>query len=80
MVIEDAAQAYDSYYKNKPLGTLGTLSAFSFHETKNIIAGEGGLLVVNDSNFNRRAEVIWEKGTNRAEFFRGETISMAGWI
>lgn len=79
LVIEDAAQAIDSYYKNKPLGTLGTLSAFSFHETKNIIAGEGGLLVVNDSNFNRRAEVIWEKGTNRAEFFRGE-INKYGWV
>lgn len=79
LVIEDAAQAIDSYYKNKPLGTLGTLSAFSFHETKNVIAGEGGLLVVNDSNFNRRAEVIWEKGTNRAEFFRGE-INKYGWV
>lgn len=79
LVIEDTAQAIDSYYKNKPLGTLGTLSAFSFHETKNVIAGEGGLLVVNDSNFNRRAEVIWEKGTNRAEFFRGE-INKYGWV
>lgn len=79
LVIEDAAQAIDSYYKGKPLGTLGALSAFSFHETKNVTAGEGGLLVVNDRKFDRRAEIIWEKGTNRAEFFRGE-INKYGWV
>jgi dTDP-4-amino-4,6-dideoxygalactose transaminase len=78
IVIEDAAQAIDSYYKGKPLGTIGHLSTFSFHETKNIISGEGGLLGINDSSFVDRAEVIWEKGTNRASFFRGE-INKYGW-
>lgn len=73
IVIEDAAQAIDSYYNGRPLGTIGHLSAFSFHETKNISAGEGGLLGINDERFVQRAEIIWEKGTNRAEFFRGET-------
>lgn len=71
-VIEDAAQAIDSYYKGKPLGSFGHFATFSFHETKNIISGEGGLLVINDKKFFNRAEIIWEKGTNRAEFFRGE--------
>jgi dTDP-4-amino-4,6-dideoxygalactose transaminase len=78
LVVEDAAQAIDSYYKGKPLGTIGHLSAFSFHETKNIISGEGGMLGVNDESFIRRAEIIWEKGTNRAEFFRGE-VNKYGW-
>ncbi len=78
-VIEDAAQAVDSYYKGRPLGSFGQLAAFSFHETKNINAGEGGMLVINDSEFNKRAEIIWEKGTNRAEFFRGE-VNKYGWI
>ena len=78
IVVEDAAQAIDSYYKGRPLGTIGHLSAFSFHETKNIIAGEGGLLGINDERFIRRAEIIWEKGTNRAEFFRGE-VNKYGW-
>lgn len=77
-VVEDAAQAIDSYYKGKPLGTIGHLSAFSFHETKNIISGEGGMLGINDERFIRRAEIIWEKGTNRAEFFRGE-VNKYGW-
>ena len=77
-VVEDAAQAIDSYYKGCPLGSIGHFGAFSFHETKNIIAGEGGLLVINDERFVRRAEVIWEKGTNRAEFFRGE-VNKYGW-
>lgn len=72
-VIEDAAQAIDSFYKGKSLGTIGHLAAFSFHETKNIISGEGGMLVVNDERFDKRAEIIWEKGTNRSAFFRGET-------
>lgn len=79
LVIEDAAQAIDSYYKGRPLGTLGHMAAFSFHETKNIQCGEGGMLVVNDPRFLKRAEVLWEKGTNRAEFFRGE-INKYGWV
>ena len=84
LVVEDAAQAIDSYYKQdgqiRPLGSIGHLAAFSFHETKNITAGgEGGLLVVNDERFVRRAEIIWEKGTNRAEFFRGE-VNKYGWV
>lgn len=78
-VVEDAAQAIDSYYKGRPLGSIGHLSAFSFHETKNIIAGEGGLLAINDDRFIRRAEIIWEKGTNRSEFFRGE-VNKYGWV
>ncbi len=78
-VVEDAAQAIDSYYKGKPLGGIGHLSAFSFHETKNIISGEGGLLAINDDRFIRRAEIIWEKGTNRSEFFRGE-VNKYGWV
>ena len=78
LVVEDAAQAIDSFYKGRPLGSIGHLAAFSFHETKNIISGEGGLLVINDERFIRRAEIIWEKGTNRAEFFRGE-VNKYGW-
>ena len=72
-VVEDAAQAIDSYYKGKPLGGIGHFGAFSFHETKNIISGEGGMLVINDERFHERSEIIWEKGTNRSAFFRGET-------
>lgn len=79
MVVEDAAQAIDSYYKGRPLGSIGHLAAFSFHETKNIIAGEGGCLAINDPSLIRRAEIIWEKGTNRAEFFRGE-VNKYGWV
>ncbi len=79
LVVEDAAQAIDSFYKGRPLGSIGHLATFSFHETKNIISGEGGLLVVNDERFVRRAEIIWEKGTNRAEFFRGE-VNKYGWV
>ena len=78
IVVEDAAQAIDSFYKGRPLGSIGHLAAFSFHETKNIISGEGGLLAINDERFIRRAEIIWEKGTNRAEFFRGE-VNKYGW-
>jgi len=78
-VIEDAAQAIDSYYKNRPLGSIGHLAAFSFHETKNIISGEGGMLVINDDQFIERAEIIWEKGTNRSAFFRGE-VDKYTWI
>lgn len=78
-VVEDAAQAIDSYYNGKPLGSIGHLAAFSFHETKNIISGEGGMLVVNDERFIKRAEIIREKGTNRSSFFRGE-IDKYGWV
>lgn len=79
-VVEDAAQAIDSYYKGKPLGGIGHFGCFSFHETKNVTSGgEGGLLVVNDERFIRRAEIIWEKGTNRAEFFRG-MVNKYGWV
>lgn len=83
-VIEDAAQAIDSYYTGadnikRPLGSIGHLAAFSFHETKNIISGEGGLLAINDDRFIERAEIIREKGTNRSAFFRGE-IDKYGWV
>ncbi|WP_185146858.1 dTDP-4-amino-4,6-dideoxygalactose transaminase [Reichenbachiella sp. MSK19-1] len=78
-LIEDAAQAIDATYKGKPLGSFGDLSTFSFHETKNIIAGEGGLLVVNNPELADRAEIIWEKGTNRSAFSRGE-INKYGWV
>jgi dTDP-4-amino-4,6-dideoxygalactose transaminase len=83
-VIEDAAQAIDSYYTGKdgikkPLGSIGHLAAFSFHETKNIISGEGGMLVVNDERFEKRAEIIWEKGTNRSAFFKGE-VDKYSWV
>lgn len=78
-VVEDAAQAIDAYYKGRPLGGIGHLAAFSFHETKNIISGEGGLLVINDERFVKRAEIIWEKGTNRSAFFRGE-VDKYGWV
>lgn len=79
LVVEDAAQAIDSYYKGRPLGSIGHLGCFSFHETKNIISGEGGLLSINDNRFIRRSEIIWEKGTNRSEFFRGE-VNKYGWV
>jgi dTDP-4-amino-4,6-dideoxygalactose transaminase len=78
-VIEDAAQAIDSFYKGRPLGSIGHLAAFSFHETKNIISGEGGMLVINDSRFAERAEIIREKGTNRSKFFRGE-VDKYNWV
>ena len=84
IVIEDAAQAIDNFHidKNgvkKALGSIGHLAAFSFHETKNIIAGEGGMLTINDEKYIPRAEIIWEKGTNRSQFFRGE-VDKYGWI
>mgnify|MGYP006086904863 CR=1 FL=1 len=83
-VVEDAAQAIDSYYTfpdgtKKALGSIGHLATFSFHETKNIISGEGGLLAINDEQFIERAEIIWEKGTNRCAFFRGE-INEYSWV
>lgn len=84
LIVEDAAQAIDSYHTDKngirrALGSIGHLGCFSFHETKNIGAGEGGLLTINDERFVRRAEIIWEKGTNRAEFFRG-AVNKYGWV
>lgn len=78
-LIEDAAQAVDSYHNGKPLGSFGVMSAFSFHETKNVISGEGGLLVINDRSLIARAEIIREKGTNRSSFFRGE-VDKYGWV
>ena len=83
-VVEDAAQAIDSYFTGndgvkKALGSIGHLAAFSFHETKNIISGEGGMLAINDEQFINRAEIIWEKGTNRSSFFRGE-VDKYGWV
>jgi dTDP-4-amino-4,6-dideoxygalactose transaminase len=79
LVVEDAAQAIDSFYKKKALGSIAHLAAFSFHETKNIISGEGGMLVINDDRFIKRAEIIWEKGTNRSAFFRGE-VDKYSWV
>ncbi len=79
MLIEDAAHSIDSQYKGKPLGSFGDLSTFSFHETKNVICGEGGLLVINNKKLQERAEIIWEKGTNRAAFFRGE-VDKYTWV
>jgi dTDP-4-amino-4,6-dideoxygalactose transaminase len=78
-VVEDAAQAIDSYYKGVPLGKIGHLGAFSFHETKNISSGEGGMLAINDESFSPRAEIIREKGTNRSAFFRGE-VDKYSWV
>lgn len=78
-IIEDAAQAVDSFYKGKPLGSIGELGAFSFHETKNIICGEGGMIAVNRDELIKRAEIIREKGTNRAAFFRAE-VEEYNWV
>jgi len=78
-IVEDAAQAIDSYYKGRPLGSLGDMSAFSFHETKNVISGEGGMIVLNNEKYFDRAEIVREKGTNRSAFFRGE-VDKYGWV
>ena len=78
-VIEDAAQGIESFYKGKRLGSIGHMAAFSFHETKNVICGEGGMLAINDERFTERAEIIREKGTNRSRFFRGE-VDKYGWV
>lgn len=78
-VVEDAAQSIESFYKGRPLGSLGTFGTFSFHETKNVISGEGGLLTINDTQYVPRAEIIREKGTNRSAFFRGE-VDKYSWV
>ncbi|XQQ06768.1 MAG: dTDP-4-amino-4,6-dideoxygalactose transaminase [Leptolyngbya sp. IPPAS B-1204] len=79
LVIEDAAQGIRSFYKGKPVGSLGHLAAFSFHETKNVVCGEGGALAINDPALIERAEIIREKGTNRSKFFRGE-VDKYTWV
>ena len=79
LIIEDAAQAIDSFYLDRPLGSIGHFGCFSFHDTKNIVCGEGGLLVVNEQKFVERAEILWEKGTNRSAFIRGE-VDKYGWV
>jgi len=79
MVVEDAAQSIDSYYKGRPLGSIGHMGAISFHETKNITCGEGGMLTVNDDSLLRRAEFLWEKGTNRSESLRG-IVGKYSWV
>jgi dTDP-4-amino-4,6-dideoxygalactose transaminase len=79
LVIEDAAQGIMAGYRGRPLGSIGDLAALSFHETKNLISGEGGALLINDRRFVDRAEIIWEKGTNRSQFFRGE-VDKYTWV
>ena len=79
LVIEDAAQGVMSSYKGKPLGAIGHMGTYSFHETKNVISGEGGALLVNDPSFTERAEIIREKGTNRSLFFRGQ-VDKYTWV
>lgn len=79
LVVEDAAQAVDAYFKGRALGSIGHFGCFSFHETKGIYSGEGGLLTINDERFIRRAEIVWEKGTNRMELVRGE-VNKYGWV
>ena len=79
LVIEDAAQGVGSTWRGRPLGAIGQLGAFSFHETKNVISGEGGALLVNDPRFAARAEIIREKGTNRSSFFRGQ-VDKYTWV
>ena len=78
-VVEDAAQALGSFYKGKPLGTIGDIGCFSFHETKNIISGEGGAVIINNEKYTERAEIIREKGTNRSKFFRGQ-VDKYTWV
>ncbi len=78
-LLEDAAQAVDAFYNQRPLGSFGHFSAFSFHETKNISSGEGGMLAVNDEAFHKKAEIVWDKGTNRSAFFRGE-VDKYNWV
>ncbi len=79
IVLEDVAHAIDSYYKDKPLGTFGDFATFSFHETKNVSSGEGGLLVVNNEKFIEQADIVWEKGTNRIAFEEGK-VDKYEWV
>ena len=79
LVVEDAAQGLIASYRGRPLGSIGQLAALSFHETKNVISGEGGALLINDPRFIERAEMIWEKGTNRSQFFRGQ-VDKYTWV
>ncbi len=79
LVVEDAAQAVMSSYRGRPLGSIGDLAAISFHETKNVISGEGGALLINNPRFAARAEIIREKGTNRSQFFRGQ-VDKYTWV
>ena len=79
VVIEDAAQSFLARYRGRPLGSIGHLAALSFHETKNVISGEGGALLINDERFRTRAEIVWEKGTNRSNFLRGE-VEKYTWV
>ena len=79
LVIEDAAQGIMSTYKGRPLGSIGHMATLSFHETKNIISGEGGALLINDPALVERAEIIREKGTNRSQFFRGQ-VDKYSWV
>ena len=79
LVIEDAAQGIQAEYKGRPLGSIGHLAALSFHETKNIISGEGGALLINSPEMIERAEIIREKGTNRSQFFRGQ-VDKYTWV
>jgi len=79
VVIEDAAQGLLSDYHDRPLGGIGHMAALSFHETKNIISGEGGALLINDARYVDRAEIVWEKGTNRSQFFRGQ-VDKYTWV
>jgi len=79
ILLEDVAHSIDSYYKGKPLGSFGQMATFSFHETKNISSGEGGLLVLNDEKYIERAEIVWEKGTNRSAFSRGD-VDKYEWV
>jgi len=79
ILIEDAAQGTDSFYKGQALGSFGQFGAFSFHATKNLIAGEGGMLAVNQATFHNRSEIIWEKGTNKTAFVKGE-VNQYGWV
>ncbi len=79
LVIEDAAQAHYAFWNDRPLGSIGHLAALSFHETKNVISGEGGALIVNDPSLVDRAEMVWQKGTNRLRFNRGE-VDKYSWV
>src|SRR5262249_57957036 len=78
-VVEDAAQGVNAFYKGRALGSMGDLGTYSFHDTKNVVCGEGGALCVNDPSLIERAEILRDKGTNRAKFFRGE-VDKYTWV